>query len=111
MSHSTQCSSTDNKIRSAIDLLLSSDSVEVDNPNIDITRCDPMVDVVMNKQGGICTKCNILFESRAFLLNHLKQCHGCDVENSNNNLENNNGHENNDKIHEIKKPRLLIVTN
>ena len=102
MPHSSQDSPPGNKIRSAIDLLLSSDSVEVSDPNINITECDPLVDVVMNKQGGICTKCNTLFESKVFLLNHLKTC---------------NSHKINDKINiknEIKnnnRAKLVIVGN
>lgn len=62
------------KIRSAIDLLLSSDSVEVTEPTVKLTECSPDVDVVMNKQGGICTRCNRMFKSRTSLMNHLEKC-------------------------------------
>ena len=64
----------DPKIRSAIDMLLSSDSVEVTEPTVQLTECSPDVDVVMNKQGGICTRCNTMFKSRTSLLNHLERC-------------------------------------
>ena len=64
----------DPKIRSAIDMLLSSDSVEVTEPTVQLTECSPDVDVVMNKQGGICTRCNAMFKSRISLLNHIERC-------------------------------------
>lgn len=67
------------KIRSAIDLLLSSELVKCE-PTVELTQCSPHVDVVMNKQGGICTHCNILFKSRTSLLHHLETC------NNNNNV-------------------------
>jgi hypothetical protein len=64
----------DHKIRKAIDMLLSSDSVKVTEPVVKLTECSPDVDVVMNKQGGICTRCNTMFKSRASLINHIEQC-------------------------------------
>ena len=39
----------------------------------------------MNKQGGICTKCNTLFKSKVSLTNHLISCNP-DYSNSNSNL-------------------------
>lgn len=70
----TSTEKNNNQIRSAIDLLLSSDSVEVKEPLIKLTECSPDVDVVINKSGGICTRCNTMFKSRVSLLNHLKKC-------------------------------------
>ena len=64
------------KIRSAIDLLLSSNSVKVEEPTVNITICSPDVDVVINKQGGICTRCNSMFKSRISLINHIQSCIG-----------------------------------
>ncbi len=58
------------QIRSAIDSLLSFDSVKVSEPTVQLTECSPDVDVVMNKQGGICTNCNTLFKSKVSLVNH-----------------------------------------
>ena len=69
ISHSTE-------IRSAIDLLLSSDSVEVTEPTVKLTECSPNLEVVVNKRGGICTRCNIMFKSRPFLMGHLERCLG-----------------------------------
>ena len=109
MPHSSQDSPPGNKIRSAIDLLLSSDSVEVSDHDINITKCDPLVDVVMNKQGGICTKCNTLFESRVFLLNHIKNCY-----NRGDNHDLNNPDTINLKIKnniEPSRPKLMIIGN
>ncbi len=61
-------------IRCAIDSLLSSGSTEVLNPTIELTKCSPKLNVVINKQGGICTKCNVLFKSKTSLVLHLKKC-------------------------------------
>lgn len=66
----------DRKIQSAIDMLLSSDSVKVAKPTVQLTQCSPEVDVVMNKQGGICTRCNSMFKSRSALLSHPEKCRG-----------------------------------
>ena len=63
------------KIRSAIDSLLTSQSTQVVNSdNIKLTICSPDIEVVMNKQGGICTKYNTMFKSRTSLLGHLEKC-------------------------------------
>lgn len=62
------------KIRSAIDMLLSSDAVIVSEPSVKLTECSPDIDVVMNGQGGICTNCNVMFLSGTSLKNHLKEC-------------------------------------
>ena len=62
------------KIKSAIDILLSSDSVKVEEQSFKLTECSPDIDVIINKQGGICTKCNSMFKSRSSLLNHLTKC-------------------------------------
>ena len=74
VSYTPNNNSHSRKIRSAIDLLLSSDSVEVAEPTVKLTECSPDIDVVMNKQGGICTKCNRMFKSRTSLMNHLDKC-------------------------------------
>ncbi len=66
------------KIRSAIDMLLSSDSVEVTEPSVQLTECSPEVDIIMNKQGGICTRCNTMFKSRSALMSHPSRCVGYD---------------------------------
>lgn len=62
------------KIRSAIDLLLSVDSINVVEPSVKLTECSPDIGVVMNEQGGICTNCNTLFKSKVSLMNHLISC-------------------------------------
>ena len=73
------------KIRSAIDLLLSTNSINIDKPTVQLTECSPDIGVVMNKQGGICTKCNTLFKSKVSLTNHLISCNPV-YSNSNSNL-------------------------
>jgi len=74
----TNVSSRDHnqKIRSAIDMLLSSDSVKVSEPEVKLTVCSSELDVVINKQGGICTKCNVMFKSRTSLITHIEKCLG-----------------------------------
>ncbi len=68
-------SGSNKKIRSAIDSLLTSQSTQVVNSDIiKLTICSPDIEVVMNKQGGICTKCNTMFKSRSSLLSHLEKC-------------------------------------
>lgn len=68
-------SGTNKKIRFAIDSLLTSQSTQVVNSDdIKLTICSPDIEVVMNKQGGICTKCNTMFKSRTSLLSHLEKC-------------------------------------
>ena len=62
------------KITSAIDLLISTNSTKVDIPTVQLTECSPDIDVIMNKQGGICTKCETLFKSKVSLVNHVKKC-------------------------------------
>ena len=85
-------------MRSAIDLLLSSESMEVSEPPVKLTECSPKIDVIMNKQGGICTRCNRLFKSRVSLTSHLVKCYGNDSDENNNN--------NNNKTNQ---PKLIIV--
>jgi hypothetical protein len=86
----------DHKIRSAIDILLSSDSVKVTEPVVKLTECSPEVDVVMNKQGGICTRCNTMFKSRTSLINHIEHClNNNEVNNNHNNNNHNNNNNNN----------------
>lgn len=119
----TPTEKTNDQIRSAIDLLLSSDSVEVKEPLIKLTECSPEVDVVINKLGGICTRCNTMFKSRVSLLNHLEKCDPNFVlsedDNLNNNISEDNIDEDNNfdddqpiiKLH-IKQPspKLVIVS-
>jgi hypothetical protein len=62
------------KVRSDIDILLSSGAVNLSEPTIQLTTCSPDVDVVINGQGGICTSCNLLFLSRSSLMGHLEKC-------------------------------------
>ena len=63
------------RMRGAIDSLLTSQSTQVVAPdNIKLTTCSPDIEVVINKQGGICTKCNTMFKSRSSLINHLEKC-------------------------------------
>ena len=71
------------KIRTAIDLLLSSDSVGVTEPTVKLTECSPKVEVIMNKEGGgICTKCNTMFKSKPCLTSHLEKCGNSNSSNS-----------------------------
>lgn len=65
----------DEKLRSAINFLLSSGSVGVEKPSVKLIQCDPDVDIVINKQGGICTKCNVMFKSKVALDNHIEMCY------------------------------------
>lgn len=89
----TQGTEQGKNIRSAIDCLLYSGSIEVPVPTVKLTECSPDVDVVMNKQGGICTKCNAMFKSRTSLMSHLEKCSP------------NNSHENNKN-----NPKLVIIS-
>lgn len=109
------------KIGLAIDLLLSSDSVEISEPTIRLTQCSTDIDVIMNKQGGICTNCGTLFKSGPSLINHVAACNpssrtlkidddcGCgdssedtvDMENNTNSVSNS----------PISTPKLVIVSN
>ncbi len=61
-------------LRSAIDFLLTSDSCQVSEPSVKLTECSPDVGVVMDGQGGICTKCGIVFKSKTSLTNHILKC-------------------------------------
>jgi len=62
-------------IKLAIDSLLFSNSSETEESPIKITECSSVLDAVINnKQGGICTNCNALFKSQAFLVNHISKC-------------------------------------
>ena len=88
-SHDSSNSNNNNKIRNAIDLLLTSESVKVTDCSIQLTRCSPDIDVVMNKQGGICTKCNLMFKSRISLLSHLERCNYFDAQTESNKTESN----------------------
>ncbi len=121
------------KIRTAIDLLLSSDSVGVTEPTVKLTECSPKVEVIMNKEGGgICTKCNTMFKSKPCLTSHLEKCGSLDSLNSPNDSDspsndsnspkssensdspNTNSDLNNDHIDAsdniiIFQPRLIIV--
>ena len=66
---------TKNKnIRGAIDFLLGSESKTTNETPVVLTECSPEIDVVINKNGGICTKCNIMFKSRVSLINHMEKC-------------------------------------
>jgi len=61
-------------LRNAIDCLLTSDSCQVSEPSVKLTECSPDIGVVMDGQGGICTKCGIVFKSKTSLTNHLLKC-------------------------------------
>ena len=98
------------RIRSAIDILLSSDSVEVTEPSLQLTECSPEVDIIMNKQGGICTRCHTMFKSRSALMSHLNRC----VEYDNNDISENQIHNTNIEksqmvLQQVSSPRLIIV--
>ena len=71
------------KVKSAIDFLLSSGSTQVPAPTVQLTECSPDVDVVMNKQGGICTKCHAMFKSRTSLISHLEKCNNININDTN----------------------------
>lgn len=96
------------KIRSAIDLLLSYNSIEVTEPSVKLTECSPDVDVVMNKQGGICTQCNIMFKSKISLMNHLDKC-SIKLTNPTKPTNCSSSCYMNIKTQIISKPRLIIV--
>ena len=63
-----------NKMKFAIDSLLTSDSTEASEPNFKLTECSPDVGVIMSGQGGICAKCNTMFKSKISLSSHLLRC-------------------------------------
>ena len=93
-------------MRFAIDLLLSSKSMEVSEPTVKLTECSPEIEVIMNKQGGICTRCNRMFKSRVSLTGHLIKCY------NESNGDESNGGENNNKNNENNnnnQPKLIIV--
>ena len=60
----------DMKIKSAINLLLFSKSIKTSQPSIQLTKCSTDFDIIMHNNGGICTRCNIMFKSKISLLNH-----------------------------------------
>lgn len=113
-------SSSSKKIRSAIDFLLTSQSTQVISENIQLTTCSPDIEVVMNKQGGICTKCNTMFKSRTSLIGHLEKC---GIKLSSVIPDYDSSHENVSKIitlsikpanlvnNSINKPKLIIMNN
>jgi len=121
VSYKLNKNSQNSKIRSAIDLLLAFDSVEVTEPTVKLTECSPEVDVVINKQGGICTRCNRMFKSRTSLIGHLEKCHNIegsisrdkesDMEKNDSNIIEHTYTELNtpDQIQTVQ-PRLIIVS-
>jgi len=79
---------SDGRIKTAINSLLFSQATQVEQPTIQLTQCSPDVDVVMIKQGGICTRCNSMFKSRTSLMTHIEKCYNTQpiVVNSRNNI-------------------------
>lgn len=61
-------------IRSAIDNLLRCNAVYTKSNPVKLTECSSEVKVIFNKMGGICTKCNVMFESKISLTSHLNKC-------------------------------------
>lgn len=88
------------KMRSAIDLLLSSDAVEVLNPTVKLTECSSNIDVIINKQGGICTKCNRMFKSKVSLIGHLEKCSPDAL----------NMFDTNNEVIKVKPAKMIIVS-
>jgi len=109
---SPNINSNNGKIRSAIDLLLSTNSINVVEPTVQLTECSPDIGVVMKKQGGICTNCNTLFKSKVSLMNHLMTCNPL---NSNidliTNVTQNKQLSTESTPPRIKGPNLVIVSN
>jgi hypothetical protein len=103
--------SHDMKIKSAIYMLLSSESVEVSEPTVQLTECSPDVEVVINKQGGICTRCNSMFKSRSSLLNHIKHCFKQEIEYLDQESEEEYNLNTQEKVIKLStnRPRLVIV--
>jgi hypothetical protein len=64
----------DLNIKAAINTLLLRGATQVNNHNVKLIECSPNIDVVMNKKGGICTKCNAMFKSKISLQGHLEKC-------------------------------------
>jgi len=104
-----------NKIKSAIDYLLNSDSTEVSEPNLKLTECSPDIGVIMNGQGGICGKCNTMFKSKISLTSHLLKCSYNQSENSNEKDSNeccnssSSGSESGSELGENTIPKLIIM--
>lgn len=64
-----------NAPQKALNKLLFSDCVKISDTNIQITSCSPDVDVIINKKGGICTKCKKFFKSNISLHSHIQTDH------------------------------------
>lgn len=107
------------RTHSAIDMLLSSNCVDVSDGEVELTVCSSDIDVIMDGQGGICTKCNTGFKSRISLIDHVKQCFpdhimvdhyynngGDDNNNNNNNTANTN---NNCTSDYCRKPLIFNI--
>lgn len=59
-----------------INSLLTANATEADDELMTFTECSPNIEVVVNKQGGICIKCNKMFKSRVSLVSHVEKCIG-----------------------------------
>lgn len=63
-----------NTLNTAIFNLLTCDSNMVTDDSLKLTVCSSDIKVIFNKLGGICIKCNKLFECKISLINHLSKC-------------------------------------
>ena len=74
------------EIKLAVDNLFKSSNKTYENKKdiggntnpIKLRVCSSDIDIVMDKHGGICTKCNISFKSKLSLRNHLEKCRSAD---------------------------------
>ena len=69
------------EIKLAVDNLFKSSNKTYENKQaspIKLRVCSSDIDIVMDKHGGICTKCNISFKSKLSLRNHLEKCRSAD---------------------------------
>lgn len=57
-----------------INVLLFSDCVKTSTSNIQLNSCSSDIKVIINKTGGVCTKCRKFFKSDISLNGHLSKC-------------------------------------
>lgn len=57
-----------------INVLLFSDCVKTSTSNIQLILCSSDIKVIINKTGGVCTKCRKFFKSDISLNGHLSKC-------------------------------------
>ena len=90
-------------VKSAINFLLMSGSEKMSEPPVTLTQCSPSIDIIMNKQGGICVKCNTNFKSKVSLMEH--NCNG----NEDGNYDTDNSINDSTNTNSISKPKLKLM--